>query len=84
MAIARELYGTSGCPYTREVREHLEWEGHEFLEFDVDADPVARRRLDALMGGARLVPVLVEDGKVASVGWHGRGCALSPADAGPA
>jgi len=84
MATSRELYGTAGCPYTREMREHLEWDGHEFVEFDVEADPDARRRLDALTAGARMVPVLVEDGQVSSIGWRGRGCALSPADKGPA
>jgi mycoredoxin len=84
MSLSRELYGTAGCPYTRELREHLELEGHEFVEFDIDADPRARERLDALTGGTRMVPVLVEDGRVASVGWHGRGCAVAPARKGPA
>lgn len=81
---AWELYGAAGCPYTGELREHLELEGHEFVEFDVEADPDARRRLDALTGGARIVPVLVAEAQVISVGWHGRGCTLSPAERGPA
>jgi glutaredoxin 3 len=69
-----ELYGTASCPYTKEMREWLEFRGREFLEYDVEADPPARARLRALTGSQRLVPVLVEDEKVVQVGWQGRGC----------
>ena len=69
-----ELYGTASCPYTREMREWLEWNGHEFVEYDVEADAAARERLRVLVGGQRTVPVLVEDGAVVQVGWQGRGC----------
>jgi glutaredoxin 3 len=69
-----ELYGTAVCPYTQEMREWLEWRRCEFVEYDVEADAEARRRMRALAGAGRTVPVLVEDGKVAQVGWHGRGC----------
>jgi mycoredoxin len=72
-----ELYGTAGCPYTGEMREWLEWQGHEFVEYDVEADSKARSRLQALAGGQRLVPVLVEDGKVTQVGWQGHGCTIA-------
>lgn len=71
-----ELYGTSGCPFTGEMREWLEWRGQDFVEYDVDADPAARARLRALAVGHRTVPVLVEDGKVVQVGWQGRGCII--------
>ena len=64
------------CPYTRELREWLEWTRRDFLEYDVEADPEARARMRALDGGVRTVPVLVEDGKVIQVGWQGRGCVL--------
>jgi glutaredoxin len=72
-----ELYGTSSCPYTLEMREWLEWRRKEFVEYDVEADPEARRRMLALAGGQRTVPVLVEDGKVVQIGWQGRGCVVS-------
>jgi glutaredoxin len=72
-----ELYGAASCPYTREMREWLEFHGQEFIEYDVDADPAARGRLHALAGSQRLVPVLVEDGKVVQVGWQGRGCVIT-------
>jgi glutaredoxin 3 len=72
-----ELFGTSSCPYTREMREWLEFRGREFVEYDVEADPPARERLHALIGSQRMVPVLVEDDKVVEVGWQGRGCVFA-------
>jgi glutaredoxin len=69
-----ELYGYAQCPYTREVRDWLEWPGRDFCEFDVDADPEANARMRSLTGGGRNVPVLVEDGRVVQVGWQGRSC----------
>jgi glutaredoxin 3 len=72
-----ELYGSTQCPHTRELREWLEWTRREFEEYDVDADPEARARMRTLDGGSRTVPMLVEDGKVIQVGWQGRGCVVS-------
>jgi glutaredoxin len=72
-----ELYGSSHCQYTRELREWLEWTKRDFLEFDVDADPEARARLHSLNNGSRTVPLLVENGNVIQVGWQGRGCIVS-------
>jgi len=74
-----ELFGTSSCPYTQEMRAWLEWKRSEFVEYDVEEDRAARDRLVALAQGQSAVPVLVEDGKVLQVGWHGRSCALGPA-----
>jgi glutaredoxin len=72
-----ELYGSAQCPYTREVRDWLEWTRRDFEEYDVEADPEARARMRALDNGGRTVPVLVEDGKVIQVGWQGRGCIIA-------
>jgi glutaredoxin len=69
-----ELYGTARCPYTEEMRDWLEWKRSEFVEYDVEADPVARGRMREVAGGQRNVPLLVEDGKVVQVGWQGRSC----------
>jgi mycoredoxin len=71
-----ELYGTRWCPYTAELRSSLEWRGVAFIEYDVDADVDARQRLLQLTGGRRTIPVLVEDGRVVSIGWQGRGCTI--------
>jgi glutaredoxin len=69
-----ELFGTARCPHSQEMREWLEWKRCEFVEYDVELDPVARRRLRELAAGLRSVPVLVEDGKVVQIGWQGRSC----------
>jgi glutaredoxin 3 len=69
-----ELFGTAGCPHTQEMREWLEWKRSAFVEYDVEADPAARRRMRTLAAGQRSVPVLVEDGKVVQIGWQGRSC----------
>ena len=71
-----ELYGTASCPYTQEMREWLEWKRSDFTEYDVEEDPSARERLLALAQGQSSVPVLVEDGRVVQIGWHGRACVL--------
>ena len=71
-----ELYGTSECPYTSELREHLLWERVAFEEYDVETDAEARNRLLALTGERATVPVLVEDGRVTEIGWRGRGCVI--------
>ena len=69
-----ELFGTSSCPYTQEMREWLEWKRSEFVEYDVEQDRSARERLLTLSQGPSSVPVLVEDGKVVQIGWQGRSC----------
>lgn len=72
-----ELFGTASCPYTQELREWLEWRRREFVEYDVEADPDARRRMRALDSNLLTVPVLVEDGKIIQVGWNGHGCVVN-------
>jgi glutaredoxin len=69
-----ELYGATGCPYTAELREQLLWEGADFVEYDVEADPSALARLLELTGESRMVPVLAQAGQVIRIGWQGRGC----------
>jgi glutaredoxin len=71
-----ELYGTARCPHTSEMREWLEWKRSEFVEYDVEADPAARRRMREIARGQRTVPILVADGKVVQVGWQGHGCII--------
>ena len=73
-----ELFGSANCPYTREMRDWLEWKRCDFVEHDVEADAAARQRLQGLAGGPCAVPVLVEEGKVVQVGWQGRSCVIAP------
>lgn len=77
-----ELFGTASCPYTREMREWLEWKRRDFVEYDVEADSAACERLLTLAGGQRTVPVLVEDGKIVQTGWQGRGCIIGDGKSG--
>jgi mycoredoxin len=77
-----ELFGTSSCPYTQEMREWLEWKHSQFVEYDVEQDTAARDRLLALTEGQSSVPVLVEEGKVVQVGWQGRSCVAGQARPG--
>lgn len=72
-----ELYGTRSCPHTGEMREWLEFRRQDFVEYDVETDPEARRRFGVLACGQRTVPLLVEAGKVIQVGWQGHGCLVS-------
>jgi glutaredoxin 3 len=74
MAEPVELYVTAGCPYSAAAREDLEWRGVDFIEYDVEEDRDAYRRMVALTGGNRTVPVIFEDGKPVQVGWMGQGC----------
>jgi glutaredoxin 3 len=77
-----ELFGTASCPATQEVRDWLDWKGCNFVEYDVEMDGEALKRMQALTGGQRMVPVLVEGGKVVQIGWQGRGCIVSAAKPG--
>lgn len=74
----RELFGTTSCRYTAEIREDLLWRGLEFDEYDVEEDNAALRRMLELTGGQYMVPVLAEDGKVVQIGVGGRGCYVNP------
>ena len=77
--MALELFGTSSCPYTAELRDDLEWQGRPFVEHDVERDAQAMRRLGALCDGPLAVPVLVEDERVVQVGAGGRSCYVTRA-----
>ena len=72
-----ELFGTASCVHTAELREWLEWNRREFVEYDVERDAEAFERMRAATGGQSTVPVLLEDGKVAQIGWQGRGCVVT-------
>jgi glutaredoxin len=71
-----ELFGTSSCPYTRDMRDWLDMRRADFVEYDVETDPDARRRMRVYAGAERTVPVLVEDGRVVQIGWQGHGCVV--------
>lgn len=69
-----ELFTSKTCQFSAQLREQLELDGLDFVEYDVDIDREARERLTELVGANVMVPVLVEDGRVTQVGVAGRGC----------
>lgn len=71
-----ELFGTSTCQATSDLREWLEMRRTNFEEYDVELDPDARRRMREYVGAERTVPVLVQDGRVVHIGWQGRSCVV--------
>lgn len=77
--MALELFGTHACPFTAELREELQWQERAFVEYDVAADGAALARMRELVPGAAAVPILIEDGRVVHVGYHGRSCYVAPA-----
>lgn len=78
-----ELFGTAHCQHTQEMREWLEFRRCDFVEYDVEVDAVARRRMHRLAGGQRNVPLLVEDERVIQVGWQGRSCVVDSCTVDP-
>jgi glutaredoxin 3 len=69
-----ELYIVTGCEFSAEAREDLEWRGVDFVEYDVEKDREAYERMLRITDGNRTVPVIVEEGKPVQVGWMGQGC----------
>jgi glutaredoxin len=58
------VYVKSGCPYCQAKREELAARGVECREIDVEARPDAIPELLKLTRGRRIVPVIVEAGRV--------------------
>lgn len=67
-----ELYVKDGCPYCRKQIEQLEQEGLSYRLYNVSRDRSALKEAREKYG-ADIVPVLVENGKVKSIGYQGMG-----------
>jgi len=65
-----KMYTKPGCPYCAAAKEHYTGQGIAFDDINVISDPKAQDELLALSGGKRIVPVIVDKGKVI-VGWSG-------------
>jgi glutaredoxin 3 len=46
------------------------------VEYDVERDPEARERRLGITSGNRTVPLVVEEGEPAQIGWMGRTCTV--------
>jgi glutaredoxin len=67
------LYVKPGCPYCQQAREGLHADGVEWEERDATTRPEWREELMRFSKGTGMVPTLVEDEQVLTVGWHGHG-----------
>ncbi|MDD4051733.1 MAG: glutaredoxin family protein [candidate division Zixibacteria bacterium] len=64
------IYTKPGCPYCAAAKEHYQKKRIAFDEINVIDNAAAQRKLLALSGGERIVPVIVDKGEVI-VGWNG-------------
>ena len=58
------IYTKEGCPYCAAAKQHYADQGVAFKEIDIYATPGAKEKVLELTGGERIVPVIVENGKV--------------------
>ena len=58
------IYTKEGCPYCAAAKQHYTEQNIDFEEIDIYESPAAKEELLRLTGGKRIVPVIVEDGKV--------------------
>ncbi len=64
------MYTKPGCPYCAEAKEYYQKKKIAFEEINVIDNAAAQKKLLALSGGQKIVPVIVDKGKV-TVGWDG-------------
>ena len=67
------LYGKPNCPYCEEAREALHADGVAFEERDATTREDWRAELMEHSRDTGMVPTLVREGEVVTVGWKGRG-----------
>ena len=65
-----EIFVKAGCPYCRALKRKLAHDGTTYVEYDVQQDRSALRRMLELNGGRRSVPTIVMGDEVL-VGFHG-------------
>lgn len=64
------IYTKEGCPYCAAAKKHYTDKGIPFTEIDIYDTPGAKDKALELTRGQRIVPVIVENGKV-QVGFGG-------------
>ena len=68
--MAITIYGKEGCGYTRAACEDYAKRKIPYTYIDVQADPQAMKELLKHTRGKRVVPVILEAGRV-QIGWNG-------------
>ena len=58
------IYTKPGCPYCAAAKKHYGDSGVRYSEIDINAVPGAKEKVLELTGGKRIVPVIVENGRV--------------------
>lgn len=58
------IYTKPGCPYCAAAKKHFTESGIAFEEVDVKASPANAEKALKISGGERIVPVIVDHGKV--------------------
>jgi glutaredoxin 3 len=67
------LYTKPGCPYCQKAREHYNSRGIAFEDRNAQDNLQYRKEMFAHNNNSPTVPTIIEDGKLKSVGWEGRG-----------
>ncbi len=66
------IYTKTGCPYCQRAKEDYMAKGIDFTEINTSENPAAKQMLKEKFGAGK-VPVIVEDGKLVSIGYNGGG-----------
>ena len=64
------IYTKKGCPYCAAAKKHYTDLGVKYKEIDVHETPGAQDKVLKLTKGQKIVPVIIEDGRV-SAGFGG-------------
>jgi glutaredoxin len=67
------IYTKPGCPYCAKAREYYNKQGIAFDERNAQDNLEYRKEMLAFTDGDPTVPTIIEDGKLKSIGWEGRG-----------
>lgn len=67
-----EIFVKDGCPYCRDQMKELDRKGVSYQVRNVSSDPEALKTAREEFGASK-VPVVVEDGRVKSIGYKGMG-----------
>lgn len=67
-----EIFVKEGCPYCRQQMEDFDRDGRFYEVYNVSSDPEALKKAKEQYKATK-VPVVVEGGKVLSIGYQGAG-----------
>ena len=65
------IFGKENCPYTQRAREDYAARGHQVEYLDVKRSRAEMMRMLEISGGARRVPVIVEETGKVVIGFGG-------------